>query len=67
MDVYHSVCFNVGLIFSQKQYYYFLEDKLLLVIKHGFIGSGENGNFNDFQQYTLLKNIKAEGGINEAT
>ena len=48
VDVSHSVCFNVALILSQKQNYILLGDKLLPVIKYGFLRSEENVNLNNF-------------------
>ena len=48
MDVSHSVCFNVAFDISKKKYY-LVGDKLLSVIKHGFLRSEENVNLNDFQ------------------
>ena len=44
---------SVALIFSQKQKYYFLEDKP--VIKYGFLRSEENINLNDFQQLMVYE------------
>ena len=38
-----------------KQKYYFIGDKLLSVIKHGFLGSEENVNLNDFQHLIVYE------------
>ena len=49
MDVSHSVCFNVAFDIISKRKYYLVGDKLLPVIKHGFLRCEENVNLNDFQ------------------
>ena len=48
VDVSHSVCFSVALILSQKQNYNLLGDRLLPVIKHGFLRFEENVYLNNF-------------------
>ena len=48
MDVSHSVYFNVESDLSQKEKYFSVEDKLLPVLKHGFLRSEENVNLNNF-------------------
>ena len=41
--------------FSQKQNYFLVEDKLLLVLKHGFLRSEENVNLDKFQHFMVYE------------